>query len=120
MGENVTPAIADVFKKLNNAVAIAIKTAPVYKVGLASDILDIGLTVSQWFTAFPQIVSRVGHKNDEVYGALSTLIVTVMQQYPKQALWLFTSVVKSTKRHREQRGRQILEQLRVRALVFVK
>jgi serine/threonine-protein kinase ATR len=36
-----------------------------------------------------------------------------MQQYPKQALWLFTSVVKSTKKNREQRGRQILDQLRV-------
>ena len=74
---------------------------------------DAPLTTSQWFTAFPQIVSRVGHKNDEVYGVLSTLITTVLQQYPKQALWLFTSVVKSTKRHREQRGRQILDQLRV-------
>lgn len=58
-------------------------------------------------------MSRVGHKNDEVYALLSTLIVTVMQQYPKQALWLFTSVVKSTKKNREQRGRQILDRLRV-------
>jgi hypothetical protein len=37
MGENITPAIADVFKKLNHSVAHAIKTAPVYKVGQPSD-----------------------------------------------------------------------------------
>jgi hypothetical protein len=38
----------------------------------------------------------------------------VMQEYPKQALWLFTSVVKSTKHNREHRGKAILDQLRVR------
>lgn len=32
MGENVTPAIAEIFKKLNGFVASAIKNAPVYKV----------------------------------------------------------------------------------------
>jgi hypothetical protein len=37
MGENVTPAITEVFRKLNNYVATAIKTAPVYKVGLPFD-----------------------------------------------------------------------------------
>jgi serine/threonine-protein kinase ATR len=73
----------------------------------------------KWFTAFPQIVSRVGHKNDEVYTVLSTLIVTVMQHYPKQTLWLFTSVVKSTKKNRELRGRQILDQLRVGVFIFI-
>ena len=36
-----------------------------------------------------------------------------MQEYPKQALWLFTSVVKSTKQNREQRGKLILDQLQV-------
>ena len=37
----------------------------------------------------------------------------VLQEYPKQALWLFMSVVKSTKPVREQRGRMILDRLRV-------
>ena len=34
MGENVTPTVADVFRKLNNYVSTAIRTAPVYKVCL--------------------------------------------------------------------------------------
>lgn len=37
MGENITPAITDVFRKLNHYVATAIKTAPAYKVGRPSD-----------------------------------------------------------------------------------
>jgi serine/threonine-protein kinase ATR len=67
----------------------------------------------QWYTAFPQIVSRVGHNNQDVFTNLSKLITTVIQEYPNQALWLFTSVVKSTKPNREQRGRDILKQLQV-------
>ncbi|RDB19974.1 Serine/threonine-protein kinase atr [Hypsizygus marmoreus] len=96
MGEDKPTAGLEVFKKLNDVVSKAINSAPVYK----------------WFTAFPQIVSRVGHDNPEVYKHLSRLIVKVMEEYPKQALWLFTSVVKSTKRNREKRGREILDQLR--------
>lgn len=96
LGEDKTTAPSEHFKKLNELVATAIREAPAYK----------------WFTAFPQIVSRVGHSNPEVYKHLSRLIVTVMQEYPKQALWLFTSVVKSTKQNREQRGKLILDQLR--------
>ena len=37
----------------------------------------------------------------------------VLEEYPYQALWLFTSVVKSTKTDREARGRLILDKLRV-------
>jgi len=36
-----------------------------------------------------------------------------MGAYPLQALWLFISVVKSTKSNRERRGRAILQQLQV-------
>ncbi|KAH7912967.1 hypothetical protein BJ138DRAFT_1134431 [Hygrophoropsis aurantiaca] len=96
MGEHPKISSNPVFAKVNSAVSVAIDSIPVYK----------------WFTAFPQIVSRVGHSNTKVYTVLSKLISMVIQEYPNQALWLFTSVVKSTKANREQRGRTILEQLR--------
>lgn len=67
----------------------------------------------QWFTAFPQIVSRVGHPNRLVVSVLSKLISAVIRGYPKQALWFFAPVVNSTKPNREQRGRTILDQLKV-------
>ncbi|KAJ6515319.1 hypothetical protein C8R45DRAFT_1139488, partial [Mycena sanguinolenta] len=95
LGEDRRVATQETFKKLNDSVAKIIKEAPVYK----------------WFTAFPQIVSRVGHENDEVFKNLSRLIIRVLEEYPKQALWLFTSVVKSTKSNRGQRGKKILEKL---------
>ena len=88
---------------------------PAYKVSLLALIQSILSTIPKWYTAFPQIVSRVGHSNPEVYTHLSKLIVRVLQEYPKQALWLFTSVVKSTKPNREHRGKQILKQLQVTA-----
>ncbi|KAH7931163.1 hypothetical protein BV22DRAFT_1052917 [Leucogyrophana mollusca] len=96
MGEHAKISSNPVFAKVNSAVSVAIDSIPVYK----------------WFTAFPQIVSRVGHSNTKVYAVLSKLISMVIQEYPNQALWLFTSVVKSTKANREQRGKAILDQLR--------
>ena len=77
------------------------------------------MRVTKWFIAFPQIVSRVGHSNEDVYKHLSRLIAMVLQEYPKQALWLFMSVVKSTKAVREQRGRSILDRLRVGLKIIV-
>ena len=49
-----------------------------------------------------------------VYQVLSKIISNVIREYPHQALWLFASVVKSTKPYRESRGRAILDALRVR------
>ncbi|KAG5654241.1 hypothetical protein H0H81_005928 [Sphagnurus paluster] len=96
LGEDKNSAGTDVFKKLNDNIAKAIKDCPVYK----------------WYTAFPQIVSRVGHTNQDVYKHLSRLILRVIEEYPKQALWLFTSVVKSTKPNRATRGKNILDTLK--------
>ncbi|KAJ2934534.1 hypothetical protein H1R20_g2555, partial [Candolleomyces eurysporus] len=95
-GEDVNISGTDVFNKINEIVAIAIREIPAYK----------------WFTAFPQIASRVGHNVDKVYRLLAQLIVTIMQEYPQQALWLFASVARSTKPERATRGRAILDQLR--------
>jgi len=64
-------------------------------------------------------VSRVGHGNPAVYKHLKSLIVQVLQEYPKQGLWFFTSVVKSKNRDRQERGLEILDKLRVRSFVAV-
>ncbi|KAF9006738.1 hypothetical protein BDQ17DRAFT_1389499 [Cyathus striatus] len=82
LGEDKESARTDIFRKLNDMVSKAIKETPAYKC------------------------------NPEVYKHLSGLIIKVIEEYPKQALWLFTSAVKSTKANREQRGREIFNQLR--------
>lgn len=69
-------------------------------------------------TAFPQIVSRVDHSNNDVYTILSRLIFNLLQDYPQQGLWLFTSVVKSTKPKREKRGKAIIDMLKVRTASY--
>ncbi|KAH9482313.1 Serine/threonine-protein kinase ATR [Psilocybe cubensis] len=84
------------FKRMTESISIAMKEAPVYK----------------WFTAFPQIVSRVQHDHPEVYRHLRSLISVIIQEYPLQALWLFASVVKSTNQRRSTRGNEILSHLR--------
>ena len=73
----------------------------------------------QWYTAFPQIASRVGHTHDPVIEVLARLISTVIKEFPQQTLWLFASVVKSRNETRESRGRSILERLKVRSLIRV-
>ncbi|PPQ63137.1 hypothetical protein CVT24_005777 [Panaeolus cyanescens] len=95
-GQNANLVSKDSFKKMTESIARAIKEAPVYK----------------WYTAFPQIVSRVGHENPEVFGHLMNLIITVIRAYPKQALWLFMGVIKSTKAQRQRRGNDILQRLK--------
>ncbi|KIK53267.1 hypothetical protein GYMLUDRAFT_77511 [Collybiopsis luxurians FD-317 M1] len=84
------------FTAINDAVSDATKRAPVYK----------------WFTAFPQIVSRIGHTNPDVYKLLARIIINVIRSYPNQALWLFAAVIKSKKPARSQRGIDILDRIR--------
>ncbi|KAJ3474989.1 hypothetical protein NLI96_g12128 [Meripilus lineatus] len=95
MGEHPTTSKSETFTRINLEVSRAIKNTPVCK----------------WYTAFPQIVSRVGHTNKEVFAVLSKLISGVIHEFPKQALWLFASVVKSTKHTRRDRGKHILDKL---------
>lgn len=120
MGEKSVLANGELFNRLNALMAKAIKETPVYKVVFVGVVLLCVDRYIQWFTAFPQIVSRVGHTNQDVYSNLSKLITMVIQEYPNQALWLFTSVVKSTKPNREQRGWEILKKLQVSTLSFVR
>ena len=79
-------------------------------------VLHLHLNLIQWYTAFPQIASRVGHDYAPVFDVLAHLILTVIKEFPQQALWLFVSVVKSRNDSRAARGRAILEKLKVRFL----
>jgi serine/threonine-protein kinase ATR len=59
-------------------------------------------------TAFPQIVSRIGHPNPAVYSTIADLVVTILCEYPQQGLWYFTPVVHGKSAEREKRGADIL------------
>ncbi|KAL7276740.1 serine/threonine-protein kinase M1 [Rhizina undulata] len=72
-----------------------------------------GLPSWMFFTAFPQIMSRIVHPNFEVYRTLQEIVVKVVCAYPQQALWSLMAVCKSTSRERCERGKQIVDQIKV-------
>lgn len=66
-----------------------------------------------WYTAFPQIITRISHPNKSVWDALQTIIVRVASIYPQQSLWSLLAVLHSTQEERRSRGTQVLQKLRV-------
>lgn len=66
-----------------------------------------------WYTAFPQIITRISHPNKNVWDALQTIIIRVASTYPQQALWSLLAVLHSTQDDRRSRGTRVLQLLRV-------
>ncbi|CAA9966791.1 Protein kinase rad3 [Pyrenophora teres f. maculata] len=65
-----------------------------------------------WYTAFPQIITRISHPNKNVWDALQTIILRVASSYPQQALWALLAVLHSTQDDRRARGAAVLQRLR--------
>jgi serine/threonine-protein kinase ATR len=65
-----------------------------------------------WYTAFPQIITRISHPNKSVWDALQTIIIRVASSYPQQALWSLLAVLHSTQDDRRARGTTVLQKLR--------
>jgi serine/threonine-protein kinase ATR len=65
-----------------------------------------------WYTAFPQIITRISHPNKSVWDALQTIIIRVASSYPQQALWSLLAVLHSTQDDRRARGTIVLQKLR--------
>jgi len=61
------------------------------------------LPTYMFLTAFPQIISRICHKNKNVFQVLESIIITVLSVYPQQALWQMMSVYRSTYKIRAKR-----------------
>jgi serine/threonine-protein kinase ATR len=41
----------------------------------------------QWYTCYPQIISRICHRQPEVYALLEEITLQVLVTYPQQAMW---------------------------------
>ncbi|EIW68190.1 hypothetical protein TREMEDRAFT_32442 [Tremella mesenterica DSM 1558] len=59
------------------------------------------LKVYQFFTAYPQIVSRIGHLNREVAVVLRKIMALVLAKYPQQAMWPTVGVMQSNRPERK-------------------
>ncbi|KAH8732219.1 hypothetical protein GQ44DRAFT_602205 [Phaeosphaeriaceae sp. PMI808] len=65
-----------------------------------------------WYSAFPQIITRISHPNKTVWDTLQTIIIRVASAYPQQALWSLLAVLHSQQNDRRQRGSTVLQKLR--------
>ncbi|USP73715.1 uncharacterized protein yc1106_00989 [Curvularia clavata] len=65
-----------------------------------------------WYTAFPQIITRISHPNKNVWDALQMIIIRVASSYPQQSLWALLAVLHSTQDDRRTRGAAVLQKLR--------
>ena len=57
-----------------------------------------------FYTAFAQIVARICHTNQTIYGHLVDIIAKVVTTHPQQALWTLLAIVKSSTKERSHRG----------------
>ena len=83
----------DIKEKLNMAVRRMSKEVPSYT----------------WLSVFPQLVSRICHPEPRVLECLKQIIAQVLSKHPKEALWAFVAVIKSTQSARSKPAKQILE-----------
>jgi serine/threonine-protein kinase ATR len=65
-----------------------------------------------WYTALPQIVTRISHPNKTVWDALQSIIIRVAAAYPQQTLWSLLALLHSTQDDRRARGSSVLQRLR--------
>lgn len=68
-----------------------------------------------FYTAFPQLITRISHPNSNVWNLLLEIILKVAGAHPQQALWSLLAVVKSTAPERAQRGHIVLSRLKERS-----
>lgn len=65
-----------------------------------------------FYTAMPQMISRLTHQNAEVWKQLCSMLVTIISAHPAQGLWSLLAVINATDRTRVDRGTEILNRLR--------
>ncbi|ESO92356.1 hypothetical protein LOTGIDRAFT_190706 [Lottia gigantea] len=61
----------------------------------------------QFFTAFPQLISRICHAHPDVFKQLQDVIAKLLVTFPKQAIWMLMSVSKSSYSMRVKRCKEI-------------
>ncbi|KAK1813304.1 serine/threonine-protein kinase M1 [Friedmanniomyces endolithicus] len=65
-----------------------------------------------FYTALPQMLSRISHPHPDVWSQLSNCLTRIIQAHPSQAMWYILPVLKATDRTRSERGADILNKLK--------
>ncbi|KAI8598622.1 hypothetical protein EDD21DRAFT_309126 [Dissophora ornata] len=64
-----------------------------------------------FLSAFPQIISRICHKNPDAFAVLQHIIVNVVMAFPDQAIWQMVSVSRSIVPERKRVCNKILDSI---------
>lgn len=62
-----------------------------------------------WYLAFPQIVSRVLHRDSDSVGILEHILQRLLSAYPKQGIWHIASLIYSNNSDRKKIAKKILQ-----------
>ena len=65
-----------------------------------------------WYTALPQMISRISHPNLEVWKHLCGILAKIGAAHPSQALWSMIAVGRATDKLRADRGASLLLKIR--------
>ncbi|KAF4553624.1 Phosphatidylinositol -3 and 4-kinase-like protein [Elsinoe fawcettii] len=65
-----------------------------------------------FYTALPQLISRISHPNAKVAEVLSLIITGIVSWHAQQGLWALLPVARATAQDRATRGREIIAKLR--------
>lgn len=66
-----------------------------------------------FYTAFSQLLSRIGHASLDVYAILKSIIIKLILAYPQQSMWKLSYVYKGTYASRVRRCNEILSDKRL-------
>ncbi|EMC92674.1 hypothetical protein BAUCODRAFT_77061 [Baudoinia panamericana UAMH 10762] len=65
-----------------------------------------------FYTALPQMLSRISHPHQEVWKQLCNCMTRIINAHPSQAMWYVLPVVKATDRTRAARAEELLNKLK--------
>ena len=78
------------------------------------------LPAYQFLTAFPQIVSRIGHPKREVQSVLRKIMAVVIERYPQQATWPMVGVMQSKRAERKDACQAALSRAQVSEYLVIR
>eukprot|EP00002_Diphylleia_rotans_P020747 TRINITY_DN4030_c0_g1_i1.p1 TRINITY_DN4030_c0_g1~~TRINITY_DN4030_c0_g1_i1.p1 ORF type:complete len:2534 (-),score=449.32 TRINITY_DN4030_c0_g1_i1:366-7967(-) len=70
------------------------------------------LPTYKWLFALPQLISRVCHRNPDVYQKLERLLVDLVMKFPQQTLWSLAVIMKSSVKMRVKKADAILYEVK--------
>jgi serine/threonine-protein kinase ATR len=89
------------------------------RITVAMDKARNGLAVYQFLTAFPQIASRLGHKNGKMRQILVKILGNVIKEYPRQAIWPMFGLMNSSRKERKEQCKEVMGRVMVRQGIYL-